>query len=363
MIQFPLTSEQPPIRLAATSPTPWAATPKPEITTYVTPQTVIGMSTWAQEARSILHAHATHERPLVLIGERGTGRRFLARQIHHLSHRSRQPFIAIECQTLSPASLRSALLGLSATGLSTTGQGLLELARGGTLYLGGLQTCPEELSSLLAQLDLTNTLMPLPRPQSPPPLPHTTAIKASQYDVRLVFGLLPEDEFTTVQGYMAQADRLYVPPLRERAADVELLAEHFLVEFLQALGREPRALTSEARRRLRDYDWPGNIKELKNAMLYAVHHVQATPVGLPDLPPPLGKSDPTTPTSSLTELTQKNLSLQEAVEAYEKQIITEALRRTGGHQTRAAKLLGIKLSTLNMKLARFGIDARTLRFE
>lgn len=363
MTQFPLSNK--PLSTGSVFPITYSwMEPKPEITSMVTPQSILGVSAWAQDARSILHAHASHDRPLILIGEPGTGKRFLARQLHHLSHRSHQPFIAIECQTLSPASLRAALLGLSTMGASTTGQGLLELARGGTLYLGGLVAWPAELSDLLARIDSSSTLLPpFPRPAASFQPHLVTSHPQAHFDVRLVFGLLPVGEADARETCIAQADRLVIPPLRERKADIEMLAEHFLSEFLQTLGREDRSLGPDARRRLLEYEWPGNIKELKSAMLYAVHHLRTKPVSLPDLPPPLGQGEPQENNSSLSELAQQNLSLQDAVEAFEKQLITEALRRTGGHQTRAAQILGIKLTTLNMKLARFGIDPRTMRFQ
>lgn len=326
-----------------------------EVTTTVRPETLIGVSGWAQDARGILQTHARHDRPLALIGERGTGRKFLARQLHALGHRKNNPFIAIECQTLSPASLQATLLGLSAGG-SKAGPGLLELARGGTLYLGGVQAWSEELSALLAFLDPTKTLsVTLPATNLP-----MSAAEISQFDVRIVFGVLPNDEHH-VSGNAELIDRWNIPPLRERAQDVELLADYFLNEFIQNIGQEPRRLGADVRHRLLNYDWPGNVKELKSVMLYAVHHLRSAPVCLSDLPPPLGSSDPTSSSPSLEAMTDRNLSLQEAVENYERQLIIEALKRTGGHQTRAAQLLGVKLTTLNMKLSRLGIDPKALR--
>jgi DNA-binding NtrC family response regulator len=309
---------------------------------------LIGVSRWVKEARGAVAAHAAHDHPIILDGEPGAGKEFLARLIHDCSARRHGPFVTIACGLLSEESLEAALFGsiqLLPSGRNRIQRGLVEVATGGTLYIDGISS----LSSIL-RVEITRLIQHQEFRRRGDNLLESA-------DVRVILGYLqnqeakPAETVTAAAEALSITDILSLPPLRRRKADIEPLSRHFVTQACQRFGKEPRMLPSETMTLLRRYEWPGNISELKHAVEEMVR--QSKPPALDPSSMPAHLARVSYPTSSLPD---SGIDLNEEVKRFEHSLLCEVLKRCQGQQTRAARLLGLKLTTLNAKIARYGID-------
>ena len=293
---------------------------------------------------------APHESSVLIRGETGTGKELVARALHELSARASGPFRAINCATLTPELLASELFGHvrgAFTGAIKDRKGLFELAHRGTLFLDEIAELP---------LDLQARLLRVIQEQQFFPVGATEPVKV---DVRILSAthraLRAEVEAKRFRGdlmYRLRVIPIYLPPLRERGADLSLIA-HSVIEELNARalsGPSPRQVegfSAEAELAFKSYHWPGNIRELRNALEYAVIMGDGPLIGVAELPPELRgegpvDSDAAGPPSSY-----------HPVERAERGVILNALARANGHRGEAAKLLGISRATLWRKMKQY----------
>lgn len=291
-------------------------------------------------------AHAAHDRPVLIEGETGTGKRFLARLIHDLSQRRDGPFVPVSVELLSDEAAEAALFGsikVSSSGTHYTSRGYAQKASGGTLYIdGALTVSPLTQNKLWRLIERGEFFL-------------SGDGLAENVDLRVVLGCSGRPA-----GSLAHAipvtDSLSVPPLRYRKPDVEPLCKHFIREICRAAQKEPRRLSPDALDALRRYDWPGNVAELRSVVEFCVRHSEPPPITTSLLPahvtdpsPPLGSPD-----------LDSGVDLTHELRRLEKEFLIEALRKTGGVQSKAAKLLGLKPTTLNRKLKCYKIDADSI---
>jgi DNA-binding NtrC family response regulator len=296
-------------------------------------QRLVGVSRWALAAPALVVAHARHANPLVVEGEPGAGKEFFARLVHDCGARAGRPFVVVAADSLHESVLQAILFeapGSLPAATRALQREYAEQARGGTLYIADVAPLSPELHGRIARFI------------AHPELEHSRRHSLQGRHVRVVFGASAP----------VAAGAIRVPPLRERVEDVGLLAEHFATQLCHRLGKEPRVLSPGAVATMRAHPWPGNVGELKRVVELMVRRSG---------PPTLDVS--ALPLSGLNavETLQEGINLHDEVQRYEKSLLFAALERCGGVQTRAAQLLGLKISTLNSKLSNYRIDASAFK--
>ncbi len=281
---------------------------------------------------------------VLISGESGTGKEVLARYIHQLSDRADGPFVSINCAALPESLLESELFGHvkgSFTGAVKDKPGLLVAARGGTFFLDEIG----EMSPAL-QVKLLRTL----QEREVVPVGATRPVNT---DVRVVAATNRDLEQEMRRGtfrsdlyYRLNVISLHIPPLRERADDVPLLADHFVARLGDGQALE---IDDDALDLLRHYDWPGNVRELENALERAAVLSGGKAITAGQLPERV--VDPPTP-SLAADRPAGNPTLDVIERAY----VLWVLETEGGNKAKAAEVLGIDPSTLYRKLARYGVE-------
>jgi DNA-binding NtrC family response regulator len=313
-------------------------------------QRLIGVSRWATEVRATVAAHAVHDASIIIEGEPGTGKEFLARLIHQCSARSRGPFVAISCEMLSEESVEAALFGsirVLPSGRNRIQRGLIEVAEGGTLYISGVGALSSVLKLKVSRLIKHQEFRRL----------GDTVLEVAH--VRVILGHIRQysEHAMAPESVMGVSDMLFIPPLRRRKADIESLSRHFVQETCRGLGKELRDIAPDTIALLRRHDWPGNVAELKKVIEEMVR--QSGPPCLDALLLPayiVDKAD-----FKSTALPVSGVNLNEEVERLEKALLCAALKQCEGVQIKAAQLLGLKPTTLNAKIKQYGIDVRSFK--
>jgi DNA-binding NtrC family response regulator len=292
----------------------------------------VGASRAVQEVCDLVHRAAPAPFPVLVTGESGTGKELVARALHELSGRAGR-FVAVNCAALPDHLLESELFGHEKgafTGADRDKQGLLEAAHRGTLFLDEVTELPLALQPKLLRAVEEGEVRRLGSTQP------------RKFDVRFVAATNRELEKEVAAGrfrddlyWRLHVLQLHVPPLRERAADVPLLAEHFLAG---------RAVAPDAMALLAAYPWPGNVRELRNALERAAALAAGRDIRLEDLPPRI--RDAAGATLRVADASRRNMPLRELERAY----ILEVLRQTGGNKSRTAEILGLDRKTLYRKL-------------
>ncbi len=290
---------------------------------------------------------------VLVTGESGTGKELVARALHLNSDRKNQPFIALNCAAIPETLIEAELFGhekgafTSATGKRV---GHFELADGGTLFLDELGDL-----SLATQAKLLRVLQER----------EFTRVGGSRpisVDVRLVAATNKNLEKGIADGtfredlyYRLNVFPIQLPPLRERTVDIATIAEHFVMQKTPP-GQKPRRLAQEAIEMLSAYHWPGNIREMENVLEQTLILAQNDVIRAADLPSHLSRGGNTG--SSASRVVSGNLSFDDAVAEFEREMIIRALNETGFVQTRAATALGITRRVLKYKMDQLGIPAR-----
>jgi DNA-binding NtrC family response regulator len=299
----------------------------------------IGVSKWADDARELIAVHSAHSHPLILEGEMGTGRRFVARLIHRASRFREGPFVSLRLGSASDELAQAVLAGL--LGGSEVDASTIQSLGGSTVYV-------EDLSySLMYVCDGILRLSSRLR---------TTDCPASPF--RILIGRTVQSRRqrwppSTIATDGLDCERIQIPALRHRPEDIEPLVAHFIKQHCEHSQKELRVLTPEAIEALRAYDWPRNISELKTLVNRLLSQLKPPSIDASQLPSYLNTSKPGRLAHSV--------DLVSEVERFEISLICTALRRSQGQQNRAARLLGIKPTTLFMKLKRYSIDADEFR--
>ena len=281
---------------------------------------------------------------MLVRGETGTGKELVARSIHDLSPRADQPFRAVNCATFTPELLVSELFGHvkgSFTGAIRDRRGLLQLADGGTLFLDEVAELP---------LDIQARLLRVLQERSFVPLGGATPVSV---DVRIVAATnrslrreVEAGRFRVDLMYRIRVVPLFLPPLRDRRGDVDVLMAHFVEQFNQRGLRSVGSISREARVALNAHSWPGNVRELRNVAEYAFAIGEGPVLTIDELTPELrGEAPPDE--GRPAELTVRDL---------ERERIVDALRQTSGRKGDAAGHLGISRSTLWRKLREHGLS-------
>ena len=290
---------------------------------------------------------AASDANILILGESGTGKELIARMLHRNSNRRDKSFVSLNCATLTDSLLESQLFGHvrgAFTGAHANQKGLIEEAEGGTLLLdevGELSPAVQaKLLRVIQERDYTPVGSTRPRKAD------VRLLAATNRDLQqeVATGRFREDLY-----FRLNVITLNLPPLRERPEDVEPLALFFLRRFADRLRKELHGFEAAALDSLTAYAWPGNVRELENVVERAAILTRTPLIGRENLP--LLRSTVQTTADPTLPLV--------ALEVVERQHITEVLRRTGFHKSRAAEILGISRKTLDRKIIEFGLAETT----
>lgn len=281
--------------------------------------------------------------PLVISGESGVGKSMLARLVHHLSQRRNGPFVDLNCGAIAPNLLESELFGHEKgafTGAAASGKkGLFQVAHKGTLFLDEIGDVPLALQVKLLKFLESKTLI---RVGGVTPISiDTRIIAATNRDLE---EMVAEGSFRSDLFFRLNVVPIRIPPLRERKEEIEALTRHFLERFNAEFGTH-KVITKSARMALREYGFPGNVRELENLIKRLVTMTEGDFIRIKHLPQMLLKVLPCGSDCSGDELR----TYQEEVAAFERRIILSAIEKHGS-QRKAARALGLSQSTLSRKL-------------
>ncbi len=298
-----------------------------------------------QRLFEVLPAVAASPSTVLILGETGTGKELVARTIHSLSPRNRGPFVAVNCGALPDTLLESELFGYKAgafTGARKDKPGRFALADGGTLFLDEISEVSPALQVRLLRVLQDRTYEPLGSTRSETADVRVIAATNEDLAERVRSGLFREDLY-----YRVNVVRLELPPLRRRKEDIPLLADQFIARFNHLQGKNVSGITPEALSLLMAYDWPGNIRELENAIERAFILVDDGTIGLPHLPREVtGRRGSAGPEAGM----------RSAHDILDAQAIRAALERNGYNRLAAARDLGIHKTTLYRKMKKLGIS-------
>jgi Nif-specific regulatory protein len=298
---------------------------------------MVGESESMQQVYALLSRVALSSSTVLLLGESGTGKELAARAIHLNSPRASKPFVAINCATLTESLLESELFGHEKgafTGAIKQKRGRLELAEGGTIFLDEVgELSPAIQAKLLRALQTRE-------------FERVGGTKSIKVDVRTIAATnrdlktaIKAGEFREDLYYRLNVVSIPMPPLRERRQDIPLLATYFVAEYSRKCKRRVTGIAPEARRLLCAYDWPGNVRQLENAIERAVV-LGVTELIVPeDLPETIFESDAVTDDSAA--------GYHETIREAKRQFVAHTLQQTSGNYTEAAKLLGIHPNNLH----------------
>jgi two-component system NtrC family response regulator len=307
--------------------------------------TIVSQSGAMAELLSLVARVAPTRATVLLRGESGTGKELIARAIHDASPRHGKPFIAVNCAALPESLFESEFFGHEKgafTGADRRRIGRFEEADGGTLFIDEIGDIPLPL-----QVKLLRTLQD-------GEFQRVGGNITIRVDVRIVAATNRDLETMIVHGafredlyYRLNVVAIQIPPLRERKEDIPLLVEHFIARYATENGKRIDGISKEAMELLMRYDYPGNVRELENAIERAVVVTRGRLMTSDDLPMRIRTGD------RPSERQDSSGSLDEMVEALERRAISEALEATGGNQTKAAQRLGITERNLRYKMKKY----------
>jgi len=313
---------------------------------------LVGRSISMESIRSMVSRLAASDATTVLIeGESGAGKEVVARAIHFESARAEKPFMQVNCAALPEHLLESELFGHERgafTDAHTQKRGLFESAEGGSVMLDEIGDLPPGGQAKLLRLLENKTFRRVGGVQELHTDVRVLAATNVNLEERVAEGRFRADLF-----FRLNVVRIIMPALREHPEDVSILAAHFIARFNQEMKRNVKGVAPVAMDALMGYGWPGNVRELRNVIERAfILHAAADEIRPEHLPPELRKPMPQKKQEKLVpQVSEQGLVLDDV----EKKLITEAMERASGNQSKAARLLGISRDTLRYRLKKHGM--------
>jgi DNA-binding NtrC family response regulator len=303
-----------------------------------------------QEIQELIEAMGPSDASVLIVGESGVGKEVIANTIHAHSHRAGQPMVKLNCAAFPQTMIEGELFGYvkgAFTGAMHDFPGMIAAADGGTLFLDEISDMPAELQTRFLRVLQEREYRPLGS---------TETIKADFRAIastnRPIPEALTENRLRSDLYYRLNTFQIEVPPLRKRKEDVPPLITQFVKQFAQRLGKPEPDVSPDAFQKLLDYSWPGNIRELQNAIEYAVVLARQGVIGIKELPAEIQLPSVLQQTE-IGGLPRKGV---QTLDDLERQAILQALAECRGNKKKAAELLGIQRPTLYNKMKRYAIE-------
>ncbi len=319
---------------------------------------LVGTSEAMREVLELIGKVAPTRTTVLLTGESGTGKELVARAIHARGPRAAEPFVPINCGAIPETLIESELFGHtkgSFTGAVAEKQGLFERAGSGSVFLDEIGELP-----LAMQVKLLRVLQERR-------VRRVGGVNDLDVDCRIIAATNRnlQDEITAGRFredlfFRLNVIQLRLPPLRDRKADIPLLAEGFVQKFAEQQDSSVKGITDAAMRLLVAWTWPGNVRELENVVERGVTLASADYLDIDSLPAPIRGAvmEPGRGSAPVVgELPKEGMNLEEALEAYERRVLEMALERTGGKKKKAAELLGLTFRSFRYRCAKLGLQA------
>jgi len=324
---------------------------------------IIGRSDVMQEVFRLVEQVAAARSTVLITGESGTGKELIAKAIHESSPRATRPFVTVNSSNIPSELLESELFGHTRgafTGAVAAKKGLFEVADGGSIFLDEIGDIPPETQVRLLRVIQEREFTPLG--DTAPRRVDVRIIAATNIDLKDAVrqGTFREDLY-----YRLSVVPIELPPLRDRREDILPLAQHFIHKYNEENGRTvSEQIAPDVLALLESYSWPGNVRELENAIERAVVIAPGDEVTKECLRPEI--SDPQSietashdgASNAAVHDIARGVNFYEEVRRFEVDLIRRALEQTGGHQSRAARLLGMNATTLNSKIKTYNINLR-----
>jgi len=305
---------------------------------------VIGASEGFREVIEVAHRVADSDASVLLLGESGTGKEVVAHEIHRAGNRARKPFVAVNCSAIPEGLLESELFGHERgafTGAVRQKKGRFELASSGTVFLDEIGDMSAGLQAKLLRFLQDHTFQ------------HVGGGNDITVDVRVIAATNKDLEQEVADGrfrddlfFRLNVVSITIPPLRDRSEDVPLLVEHFLK--VHSKGAKPKKMSPKAMRLALNYDWPGNVREVENAIQRAIVLSRGETVFPEHLPAKIRAAG--------GDAGSDSIGGGKTIREVERDIIVKTLKQTEGNRTRASEILGIARRTLQNKIKEYGID-------
>src|SRR5215510_7430707 len=318
-------------------------------------ENIIGKSARIAEVFDTIRKIADSPSTAMITGESGTGKELVARAIHFNSYRRDKPFMSVNCGAIPEGLMESELFGHvrgAFTGAVSNKVGLFSAAEGGTLFLDEITEIPALLQVKLLRAIQVREIRRVGDTRDVKTDVRLIAASNRDLEGAVQEGIMREDLF-----YRLNVLPIHLPPIRERREDIPLLIAHFLQKFSKELGKEVRGVTPEAMAVLERYHWPGNIRELENALERAIVLGAGEMLGVDSLPESVRRERPMRE-PEVVELPEEGLDLDATLDDLERRYLMRALERTHGVQTKAAELLRMTFRQFRYKLQKHSLAKR-----
>ncbi len=318
-----------------------------------TPKDLLGRSKAMHDVLQLVKRIASGRSTVLITGESGTGKERVARAVHDLSDRKDKPFLVVNCGAIPETLMESELFGHEKgafTGAATRKLGIFREADGGTVLLDEIGELPLSMQVKLLRVLQERKVRGVGEANETSVDVRVLAATNRNIEEDVKAGRFRQDLY-----YRLNVIRIAIPPLRDRREDVPELAKHFLDRCAHEHDKPLRSIAPDALRALDAYDFPGNVRELENIVERAVALAAGPNIALGDLPEEVGGAA-ARPNETLLTLPDEGCNLDDVVGEVERRLILEALARTGGIRTSAAKLLGITLRSLRYRLQKHALQ-------
>jgi len=313
---------------------------------------LVGRSPRMEEVYALIEQVAASRSNVLVTGESGTGKELVAKAIHRRSPRKTRPFVTVNSGSLPPDLLESNLFGHlkgAFTGAVAPKKGLFEVADGGSIFFDEIGTVHAETQAKLLRVIQEKEFMAL------------GGVENIRVDVRVIAAtntdlkqLVERGQFREDLYFRLDVINIHLPPLRARREDIPALSQHFLKRYARENDKPKLAFAPTAMRVLLDYDWPGNVRQLENAVERAVVLATGPEIGA-ELLPDAVRNRASSPSGGVPASLPSGVSFKEYISQVERQVLVDTLNGVEGVQKRAAEVLGLKPTTLNEMLKRHGI--------
>jgi two-component system nitrogen regulation response regulator GlnG len=334
---------------------------------------IVGRSEPMQQVFKLIGQVAASDATALITGESGTGKELVARAIYHHSHRSKQPFLAVNCAAIPEQLLESELFGHERgafTGATNQRIGKFEQCNLGTIFLDEIGDMTPATQTKILRVLQSGTFERVGGNQPIKVDVRVIAATNKNLEQAVAAKQFREDLF-----YRLNVVRIPMPPLRDRRDDVPLLVNYFLEKIAREQNRSPKSIAASVIKLLEKYHWPGNVRELENAIRRAHVMAKSDAILSGDMPPEVSGQNSGTSISPVSDGQAGSLSPNDAaaiarqlfqiarrnpkmkvIPAVERELVIQALKETSDNQVAAAKLLGITRATLRKRIEKFGIQ-------